>query len=279
MLSYQHSYHAGNFADVHKHLTLSLMLTALNKKTKPWSYLETHAGTARYDLTDQHALKTNEFKEGIARLLDKKLTAVFNPYLSIISDLNQYCDSLTYYPGSPWLASKLMREADKIALMELHPAEFEKLKGVFRHVSNVAVHHRDGYEGVLSLLPPKPNRGLVLIDPSYEVKSEYIQVAKFIESAHQRWPNGCFSIWYPLLKAGNHLDMLHKLKFSGIKNILKAEFYVKSADDERMYGSGMLIINPAWQLDQQLQVVSESLYRHLASKDASLPTVEWLVPE
>lgn len=279
MLSYQHSYHAGNFADVHKHLTLCLMLDALNKKDKPWSYLETHAGTARYDLTDENALKTNEFEQGIAQIFDKSLPAAFDSYFSVIKGLNQYCDTLKYYPGSPWLATKAMRGQDNIALMELHPGEFEKLKGVFRRESNVSVHHRDGYEGVLSLLPPKPNRGIVLIDPSYEVKTEYNQVAKFIQSAYQRWSNGCFAIWYPMLKAGNHKDMLHKLKFSGIRNILKAEFCVKDSTDERMYGSGMLIINPPWQLDQRLQVVNELLYKHLAAKDASVPSIEWLVPE
>jgi 23S rRNA (adenine2030-N6)-methyltransferase len=279
LLSYQHSYHAGNFADVHKHLTLSLILESLNKKAKPWSYFETHAGSARYELNSEQAIKTNEFKQGIELIYSKRLPKFCAPYIEEIKALNIGQDSLNYYPGSPWLAKSALRENDKIALMELHPSEFEKLKAVFNRESNVGVHHRDGYEGVLSLLPPKPNRGAVLIDPSYEVKTEYLQVVKFIEKAYQRWSNGCFAIWYPLLKAGNHRDMLHKLKRSGIRKILLAELYVKDQADERMYGSGMLLINPPWQLDQQLGQLNEVLFRHLADEDAQKPKVEWLVPE
>ena len=279
MLSYQHSYHAGNFADVHKHICLSLMLEALNKKPKPWSYFETHAGTARYDLTGEEALKNAEFKEGIAQLYPRKLPALLQPYLHIVRSMNDKDVELRKYPGSPWIASEAAREQDKISLMELHPGEYQQLKSVFKRSSNVAVHHRDGYEGVLSLLPPKPNRGLVLIDPSYEVKTEYLQVAKFIDKAYQRWSNGCFAIWYPLLKAANHQQMLNKLKRSGIRNILRVEMCVKSAADERMYGTGMLIINPPWQLDRQLQQVNTLLSKYLSAEGAAPPVVEWLVPE
>jgi 23S rRNA (adenine2030-N6)-methyltransferase len=279
LLSYQHSYHAGNFADVHKHLCLSLILDSLNKKAKPWSYFETHAGTARYDLEGEQAQKTAEYKQGISLIYHDKMPPFFNSYLKIVNDMNVKGAPLAHYPGSPLIASEMSREADSIALMELHPGECELLKAVFRRTSNVGVHNRDGYEGVMSLLPPKPNRGLVLIDPSYEVKTEYLQVAKFIISAHQRWSNGCFAIWYPLLKAGNHKEMLHKLKLSGIRKILKVEMCVKSSADERMYGTGMVIINPPWQLDEQLQQVSDLLTQKLSAKDALQPVVEWLVEE
>lgn len=279
MLSYQHSYHAGNFADVHKHLCLSLILDSLNKKAKPWSYFETHAGTARYDLEGEQAQKTTEFKQGISLIYNDKMPPFFNSYLNIIKDMNVKGAPLAHYPGSPLIASEMSRDEDSIALMELHPGEYELLKGVFRRTSNVGVHNRDGYEGVLSLLPPKPNRGLVLVDPSYEVKTEYLQVAKFIINAYQRWSNGCFAIWYPLLKAGNHKELLHKLKLSGIRKILKVEMCVKSAADERMYGTGMVIINPPWQLDEQLQQVSDLLTQKLSANDAQQPVVEWLVEE
>jgi len=283
LLSYQHSYHAGNFADVHKHLTLSFLLSALNKKSKPWSYLETHSGTAVYDLASEHATKTNEFKQGIARLHQQRSSDYFKPYFQVIDQLNEGSEALELYPGSPWFAhhfsNQQQREGDKISLMELHPGEYEKLKSVFRRNKKVGVHHRDGYEGVFAMLPPKPNRGVILIDPSYEVKDEYLQVVSFIEKAYKRWSNGCFAIWYPLLKAGNHKEMIHKLKFSGIRNILKAEFYVKASDDDRMYGSGMIIINPSWQLDEQLRQVSDLLYQDLAHKEADKPTVNWIVPQ
>jgi len=279
LLSYQHSYHAGNFADVHKHLCLSLMLDSLNKKAKPWSYFETHAGTARYDLNSEQAQKTAEYESGITLLYDQPLPALFHSYLNVVKSMNAAGSALAHYPGSPLIASEAAREIDKLALMELHPGEYQQLKAVFRRADNVAVHHRDGYEGVMSLLPPKPNRGLVLIDPSYEVKTEYLQVAKFINNAYQRWSNGCFAIWYPLLKAGNHHEMLHKLKLSGIRKILRAEMSVKPDSDERMYGTGMLIINPPWQLDEQIRQVSQILQQKLSAADAPDILVQWLVEE
>ncbi|NQZ31631.1 MAG: 23S rRNA (adenine(2030)-N(6))-methyltransferase RlmJ [Oceanospirillaceae bacterium] len=279
MLSYQHSYHAGNFADVHKHLCLSLILDSLNKKAKPWSYFETHAGTARYDLEGEQAQKTAEYLSGIGRIYDLKLPPLFYSYLNVVKGMNTKGSSLAYYPGSPLIASEAVREGDKIALMELHPGEYQQLKAVFRRNDDVAVHHRDGFEGVMSLLPPKPNRGLILIDPSYEVKTEYQQVAKFIIKAHQRWSNGCYMIWYPLLKAANHQAMLRKLRLSGIRKILKAEMCVKSDDDDRMYGTGLLVINPPWQLDEQLKRVSDILQTRLSAADAPEVVVEWLVKE
>jgi 23S rRNA (adenine2030-N6)-methyltransferase len=138
----------------------------------------------------------------------------------------------------------------------------------------VAVHHRDGYEGVLSLLPPKPNRGVVLIDPAYEVKQEYQQLVKFVGKAIKRWPNGCFAIWYPLLPAGLWQSMKSELAASGIRNILCSELEIAPAEGERgMYGSGMLVINPPWQLDTTLEQVSPW------QQGKGHWRVEWLVPE
>ena len=278
LLSYQHGYHAGNFADVHKHATQCLILEVLNRKAKPWSYFETHAGTARYDLTGELASKTGEYREGIGQLWQRCDEPLLAPYLEAVAAVNE--DSrLSAYPGSPWLASQAMREGDKMAIMELHPGEVEVLKGVFRRDKGVAVHHRDGYEGVASLMPPKPNRGLVLIDPPYEVKTEYLQVARFIEKVHKLWSNGCFMIWYPLLQAANHLAMLDALKASGIRKQLRAEFMVKSSSHARMYGSGLLIINPPWQLDEQLESLQQRLYEQLAEQEAAKPQVQWWVEE
>ncbi|MGB1236943.1 MAG: 23S rRNA (adenine(2030)-N(6))-methyltransferase RlmJ [Pseudomonadales bacterium] len=279
MLSYQHSYHAGNFADVHKHLSLSLIFNALNKKAKPWSYLETHSGTALYDLQGEHAQKTGEYLQGIERLRTGAQSGLLQQYLEAVASFNTADGQLAYYPGSPSLAAHFAREDDVISLMELHPGEVELLRAVFKRNQQVAVHHRDGYEGVASLLPPKPNRGLVLVDPSYEVKDEYLQVATFLRKAHLRWGNACYAIWYPLLKAGNHREMLRRIEHSGIRRVLKSEFCVKDAGDERMYGSGMLLINPPWQLDEQLEEACAVLFDQLATPDAAAPVTQWLVPE
>lgn len=279
MLSYQHGFHAGNFADVHKHSILVLLLEALNKKAKPWSYLETHGGAAFYDLTDLQAQKTGEYQWGVEKVFQaSSVPKALSGYMEQINKVNAG-SGLTYYPGSPLIASQMARAEDKLAIMELHPAEYERVKHAFKRVSQVAVHRRDGYEGVLALLPPKPNRGLVLIDPSYEVKTEYQQVAKYIKKVHGLWPNGTFAIWYPVLKAGLHQAMLAEIKKSGIRNIFVSEFYSQSGDTERMYGSGMILINPPWQIDETINTTMPWLKQTLAKNGAEEPRGEWLVPE
>jgi len=285
MLSYLHGFHAGNFADVHKHLLLCLLLQALNRKSKPWSYLETHSGSALYDFEDSRALKTAEFRDGIARLWEREaLPEALAPYLEQVRQQNPD-GRLRYYPGSPTLAAGMARADDRIRLMELHPNEVVALKQLFRNDERVAVHHRDGYEGVLSLLPPTPKRGLVLVDPAYEVKEEYRQVVGFIAKAMKRWPTGIYAIWYPLLTANRWQQLLEGLRRSGIRAILRAELAIAEAGAEHgMYGSGMLIINPPWQLDQQLATLLPELLALLeptapGTKPRGSTLVEWLVEE
>ncbi|MBP0049263.1 23S rRNA (adenine(2030)-N(6))-methyltransferase RlmJ [Marinobacterium sp. AK62] len=279
MLSYQHGYHAGNFADVHKHLVLNLLLQALNRKAKPWSYLETHGGRARYDLEGDQALKTGEYQGGIGRLWHQALPQDAEGYMEQVTRENQ--DALTCYPGSPLQAAGMAREDDRISIMELHPAEADALKAVFRQDARVAVHHRDGYEGVLSQMPPRPNRGVVLIDPAFEVKKEYQDLVRFITKAYKHWPNGCFAIWYPLLPADLWRKMKQDLKDTGIRKMLCAELEIMPASGERgMYGSGMLVINPPWQLDHTLEALSPWLTERLElEKGQGTWRVEWLVPE
>lgn len=282
MLSYQHGYHAGNFADVHKHCILAVLISALNQKNKPWSYLETHAGSAFYNLQAEQAQKTFEYETGIGRLwaLDAAPAAIA-PYLVCVRSVNSRdgAGELISYPGSPTLAADLAREDDRLSLMELHPAEYQRLRRYFSGEKQVAVHHRDGYEGVYSLLPPKPNRGLVLIDPSYEVKSEYDQVVEQVRKFVARWPNGCFAIWYPILAAENHLRMLSRFEALGLRKLFVSQLWVKPEPCERMCGSGMLLINPPWQSDQAIGEVCEFLFKQLADKGARPPQNLWRVPE
>lgn len=251
MLSYQHGFHAGNFADLHKHLTLTLLLESLNRKAKPWSYLESHSGRGLYDLSDAQAAKTGEYLQGIARLWGLQSDTALGRYLDLVRATNEA--ELKIYPGSPLIAALMARSGDRIHLMELHPQEVQVLKQNFRQYPQVGVHHRDGYEGVLGLLPPKPNRGLVLIDPAYEVKSEYSDVAKFMLKASRAWGNGTFAIWYPILAAARHEAMISEIeKTCGEVALLRSEMLIDRAAERGMYGSGMLLINPPWQLDQQL---------------------------
>ncbi|KGK41952.1 DNA processing protein [Nitrincola sp. A-D6] len=279
MLSYLHGYHAGNFADLHKHHLLVCLLAALNRKNKPWNYLETHAGKAHYALSSEQSEKTAEYREGIVRLwAQQDMPDSVATYLQQIRAVNPE-GTLTFYPGSPALAAGMARADDRLHLMELHPGEVQQLKRAFSDRADVAVHHRDGYEGVLSLLPPKPNRGLVLIDPSYEVKSEYDQVAAFLPKALKRWPNGCFAVWYPLLPAGRWKMMLESIRRSGLRNILRSELRVRNASDQGMYGSGMLIINPPWPLADTLQQSEPWLAECLAQDAGAGQLISWLVEE
>ncbi|MBV1790294.1 23S rRNA (adenine(2030)-N(6))-methyltransferase RlmJ [Marinobacterium sp. D7] len=278
MLSYQHGFHAGNFADLHKHLVLTTLLEALNRKTKPWSYLETHSGRALYDLADAQAQKTGEYRQGIARLWQQEWPAPLQTYLQQVKRVNSG-EALTHYPGSPTIAAGMARADDRIRLMELHPAEVEALRQVFERDERVAVHHRDGYEGVGALLPPTPRRGLVLIDPAYEVKEEYAQVVRFLSKAQRRWPTGIFAIWYPLLAANRWRTLIDGIKAGVGGAVLRSELQVAPTDSGGMYGSGMLVVNPPWQLDQQLQLALPLLAQALGCDAVKAVRNEWLVAE
>ncbi len=233
MLSYQHAYHAGNPADLHKHIVLSELLAQLTLKTRPISYMETHAGRGLYDLSSPESQKTGEAAEGIAQLeIDQ------SPYQETVQQIRERYGK-TAYPGSPLIAKTLLRDTDKMHLMELHPQEFTALKKNIRS-DNVAIHKRDGFEGVLAIAPPKPRKGLVLIDPPYEVKSEYVDTAKFAMKLIAKWPEATIMIWYPILPAKRHLALLDGLKI----NMMKDEVQFDLKDNLGMTGSGIILINP-----------------------------------
>ncbi|MBL1435003.1 MAG: 23S rRNA (adenine(2030)-N(6))-methyltransferase RlmJ [Rhodobacteraceae bacterium] len=235
MLSYQHAYHAGNPADLHKHLVLAELLALLTRKSRGISYMETHAGRGRYDLSSPESLKTGEAAEGI-----EALTLPDCPLATALKTTRaRFGDSA--YPGSPLIAQTLLREQDRLHLMELHPAEFGALRRALR-TDNTAVHKHDGYEGILSLSPPKPRKGLVLIDPSYEVKTEYEQVAEFTHKLMAKWPEASIMIWYPILPAGRHEELVSGLKLKFLRH--EVSFNLK--DGEGMTGSGLLLVNAAY---------------------------------
>ena len=232
MLSYQHAYHAGNPADLHKHIVLSELLALLTRKARPISYMETHAGRGLYDLKSAEAVKTGEAAEGIA-----KLTLPDCPYSRAIADIRARHGE-NAYPGSPMIAQALLRDTDRLHLMELHPQEFAALKHNC-NADNTSIHKRDGREGVLAIAPPTPRKGLVLVDPSYEVKTEYAETAKFAMKLIAKWPEATILIWYPILPAKNHLDLLNGLKI----NLMKDEVSFKLKDGKGMTGSGLILIN------------------------------------
>ncbi len=206
MLSYQHAYHAGGPADLHKHMILAGLLARLTVKPRPVSYAETHAGRGLYDLSDPETARTGEAAAGIDRLAPDP----DRPYGRALAE-TRAAHGPKAYPGSPALTAALLRPGDRIALMELHPAEHAALRANFRNRPDIEIHRRDGYEGVLALAPMKPRKGLVLIDPAYEVKDEYATVPVFVRSLLAKWPEATIMVWYPLLPAGRHHAMLAAL--------------------------------------------------------------------
>lgn len=251
MLSYQHMYHAGNKADMHKHRALAVMLELLAAKNKPLTYMETHAGRGLYDLTAPEAQKTGEAAEGILKSKISELAAASSPYYSTIERIRKKYGA-TFYPGSPLFAKHLLRPTDTIQLMELHPQEHSELRRNL-HSPNVHIHKRDGYEGVLAISPPQPRRGMVMIDPSYEVKTEYDTAAEFIRKLHRKWAEATILLWYPILKENYHQAMTEQLTEKTYPNFWQHEVRFETIHNKGMLGSGLVCINLPYGADKKLQ--------------------------
>ena len=260
MLSYQHGYHAGNFADVVKHTTLSRLLHYLTQKDKPLLYLETHSGRGAYDLKNAHSLKTAEFKEGIEALWAQKnqLPDVFSLYIKAIKQINAP-DTLRYYPGSPQLAIDALRSIDRLFFSELHPQEFDHLSQLLKLGKRVFYSDNDGLYNLAAQLPPMERRGLIFIDPSYEIKSEYRDIPIALKKAYDRFATGVYCIWYPLVDNKLHQQLLRGLTQIGATNNLKVEFYMSSREKPGMTGCGLWIINPPYLLADELKVALQAL--------------------
>ena len=279
MLSYRHGFHAGNAGDVLKHAALAAALALLTRKDKPLCYLESHAGAGRYDLADARAQRTGEHRAGIGRLWDRDdAPAALEPFLRAVRAENPD-GVLRRYPGSPAVAARLLRPDDRLVLMELNANDGETLRAAFRDDRRVAVHRRDGYEGLVALVPPRERRGLALLDPSYEVESDYADVVTTVVAAHARWPGGCYAIWYPLLGDGRARRLGRALGATGLRRILCGELTVDGRDGPGMKGAGMLWVGPPFTLDAALRDMLPWLARTLAAGGAGLHRLEWLVGE
>ncbi|MBD1558570.1 23S rRNA (adenine(2030)-N(6))-methyltransferase RlmJ [Vibrio sp. S9_S30] len=279
MLSYRHSFHAGNHADVLKHIVQSLILNALNQKEKPYVYHDTHSGVGRYDLTHEWSEKTGEYKQGIARLWTaNNLPEDAQTYLEAVQSLNQD-NHLRYYPGSPRVARAHIRKQDRMVLTELHPSDHPLLEQEFHRDRQVSIYKEDGFQRLKASLPPKERRGLVLIDPPYELSHEYRDVVNAIAQSHKRWSTGIYAIWYPVVNRHDIDDMLSGLEKLGIRKILQIELGVSADTNERgMTASGMIVINPPWKLESQMKEILPYLKEVIAPVTGHFK-VEWIVPE
>jgi 23S rRNA (adenine2030-N6)-methyltransferase len=254
MLSYQHLYHAGNLADVHKHALLCAMLGYLTRKDKPLSYLETHSGRGLYDLSAAEAVKTGEAAQGVQRVDLVGWLGADHPYVQRLAAVRAQFGAASY-PGSPLLAAGFMRDGDRMDLAELHPREFTALETAMAG-SGARLHRQDGLQMAQALCPPTPRRGLLLIDPSYEVKDEYALWAKAVPQLHRKWNVGVIALWYPLLVDGRHKPMVARLRDALPEALVHEIRFPPVRESHRMVGSGMVIVNPPWGIEDETRRLS-----------------------
>ncbi|WP_372964399.1 23S rRNA (adenine(2030)-N(6))-methyltransferase RlmJ [Marinobacter sp.] len=279
MLSYLHAFHAGNFADVQKHAALVLAMAMMQAKKTPIACFDTHAGSALYDLTGERARKTAEADAGIHRLWDFKdslKSPDWQPMLETLSYLNKTGQALTSYPGSPAWFAQFGRAGDSITAFELHPAEGQHLD-TWAKTAGIRVLHEDGLKGLLQNLPPHQPRLLTLIDPSYEVKSEYEAVAKTLTRAWKKCRHGVYLVWYPILTSGLQQQLLAALENGDVRKILRSEVMLEHPPERGMVGSGVLVVNPPWGFGERFSAMMEELQGD--DRLALSSTVTWLIPE
>lgn len=262
-----------------KHIVQSLILSALQQKDKPFVYHDTHSGVGRYDLTHEWSEKTGEYKQGIARLWQQtEVPEDIHSYLEAIKTLNDDGE-LRYYPGSPRVARAHLRSHDRMVLTELHPSDYPLLEQEFHRDRQVAIFKEDGFARLKASLPPKERRGLVLIDPPYELAKEYRDVVQAIAQSYKRWATGIYAIWYPVVNRCDIEDMIEGLQGLGIRKILQIELGVSPDTNERgMTASGMIVINPPWKLESQMQSILPFLKEAIAPATGHYK-VDWIVPE
>jgi 23S rRNA (adenine2030-N6)-methyltransferase len=260
MLSYQHGYHAGNFADVIKHIALTRLLNYLILKDKPLFYLETHAGKGLYDLKNKQAEKTQEYKQGIQLIWPNRnaLPLVFQNYCTALKQINDD-DALRYYPGSPYLVINTLRAEDRMYFCELHPREFESLQQIKRLNKKVHFSHTDGIHAMKAMLPPTEKRGLIFIDPSFEIKEEYKEIPLAIKEAYSRFATGVFCLWYPLVNKRLTEKLQRGMKAINAKNSVRIEFNLNTNPEEGMSGCGLWIINPPFTFIDEMHLVLNTL--------------------
>ncbi len=279
MLSYRHAFHAGNFADVLKHSVLALVLDYMARKEKGFSYIDSHAGAGMYQLKEKYAQKTGEYKNGIDKLINATdLPEVLTPYITFINNLNE-TNELTVYPGSPAIARNFIRRQDNAHLFELHPTDIQHLTDFCQRWKKCFIKQSDGYKGILSLIPPPSRRGLVLIDPPYELKEDYQKAVNTIIKAYSKFSTGTYILWYPIVNRTLVESMEKIFLDSEVKNTLQVEFSMSEDTLEYgMTGSGLFIVNPPWLLQKQLQEILPYLQQKLG-KDNSTYQLQQLIAE
>jgi 23S rRNA (adenine2030-N6)-methyltransferase len=279
MLSYLHGYHAGNHADVLKHTVLVACLAHLLRKETPFSVIDTHAGAGVYDLDSNEARRHREFETGISRLRGRDdAPDPVRAYVEVVDAVNGP-QRLRTYPGSPRIALELLRATDPLDLFELHPSEASRLERLVGGRRRTAVRREDGFKGSIGLLPPPSRRGLVIVDPPYEVKADFAAVVKALVDGHRRFATGTWAIWYPVTTRARVDELVRRLKATRIADMHRYELCVApDSDDFGMTGSGMIVVRPPYTLSAAMDEVLPYLVRVLGGEGAAWSRTE-LVPE
>ncbi len=267
-MNYRHAFHAGNFADVVKHTILTRILAYLMKKDAAFRVIDTHAGLGIYDLFGDQAEKTGEWQDGIGRLIHVKLpqdvAELLAPYLDAVRAQNPD-GKLRYYPGSPFITRHMLRSQDRLMAFELHPMDADRLKENFAGDFQTRVTQLDAWDIFGTHLPPKEKRGLVLVDPPFEERGEFSRMVASLEKAQKRWPGGTYAYWYPIKESGEVEAYVKALKATGIPKILGIELTIRPpSDPPRLHGTGMVVVNPPYVLEQEMRVLLPVLAELLA---------------
>jgi len=288
-LNYRHHYHAGNYADVFKHALLLVLIRAMQRKEKGFLYLDTHAGRGGYDLSMPSVLpddraRAPEYPAGIGRLWDATdLPPALHDYRELVRRFNDRNGAtggeLKFYPGSPWIAKLLLRPQDRMALCELRPDDAEALDFEFARESRVKVEVIDGYTGLKAMLPPPEKRALVLIDPPFETKKEFADIARGLRDALKRLPGAVIAVWYPITERARTEEFHHALLELATPTLF-AEVNIAGPESLlKMKGCGLLILNPPWQIDREIRAVLPVLRERLRAEAGASAVCDWLVPE
>lgn len=282
-MNYRHLFHAGNFADVHKHVLLTGLLSLMSRKESPLCYMDSHAGCGAYDLGCSAAQKTLEFRDGISRVpaADQLTHEWMKQYRSLVDTLRRSVGNPQFYPGSPAVAASLLRPQDRGVLMELNPDDAETLRQWAWHQPQLTVHERNAYEGIPALIPPKEKRGLILIDPPYEEeRDDFAPLVALIEKAVKKWPTGVYAVWYPIKEQNQIKRFYRKLEATGIRKQLICELCVFPPDTSlSLNGSGLLVINPPWPFADEATTCQQELWSLLSREGRGHHKVKWLVGE
>ncbi len=289
-MNYRHQFHAGNFADVMKHVLLLQLVRGLQRKEKGFLYLDTHAGRGRYDLSEaargDSLARTPEHPDGIGRLVGAQtLLAPLADYVALVRAFDgsahaATADGLRFYPGSPWIVQAVARPQDRLALCEKHPGEAEELRIEFGRQRRVSVHEMDGYQAMRAMLPPPEKRALVLIDPPFEAQDEFRQVLAAMDEGLRRLPAATIAVWYPITARARVDEFLDAWVTARPPPTFTAELTVAGEDAPlKLKGCGLLVVNPPWQMDTEIIPILDVLAGMLAQAPGGLGRLRWLVNE